>query len=237
MTIPTILVVGSKRSLGCVLRTILPPPQFDVIEARTGEEALDHVRNTRPSLILLDINLRGANGLEVCQKIRLSCSTPIIVFSERNSQRDKFLALDLGADDRLLGPLGLKELLALIHTHMRSSSTDDEKSVFVSADIVIDFERRHVTVRGRRVYLTPKQFDLLRCLIANNGRPVTHQALFEVGWGLDSREHSENLRVVINQLRKKIEADPASPQYILTEPGVGYRFQPPPEDKGENACA
>ena len=237
MTIPTILVVGSKRSLGCVLRTILPPPQFDVIEARTGEEALDHVRNTRPSLILLDINLRGANGLEVCQKIRLSCSTPIIVFSERNSQRDKFLALDLGADDRLLSPIGLKELQALIRTHLRSVPLNGEMPVFTNAELAVDFERRHITVRGRRIYLTPKQFDLLRYLIANKGRPVTHQNLFEVGWGLDSREHAENLRVVINQLRKKIEADPASPQYILTEPGVGYRFQSPPEDKGENACA
>jgi|NGEPerStandDraft_6_1074524.scaffolds.fasta_scaffold22635_2 two-component system KDP operon response regulator KdpE len=237
MTIPTILVVGSKRSFGCVLRTILPPQQFDVIETRTGEEALDFVRNTRPNLILLDISLRGANGLEVCQKIHLSCSTPIIVFSERNSGHDKFLALDLGADDRFLNVFGLKELQALICTHLRSGPFNGEMPVFTNAELTVDFERRHITVRGRQIYLTPKQFDLLRYLIANKGRPVTHQNLFEVGWGLDSREHAENLRVVINQLRKKIEANPASPQYILTEPRVGYRFQSSPEDKGEHACA
>jgi two-component system KDP operon response regulator KdpE len=237
MTIPTILVVESKRSFGCVLRTILPPQQFDVIETRTGEEALDFVRNTRPNLILLDISLRGANGLEVCQKIHLSCSTPIIVFSERNSGRDKFLALDLGADDRFLNVFGLKELQALICTHLRSGPFNGEMPVFTNAELTVDFERRHITVRGRQIYLTPKQFDLLRYLIANKGRPVTHQNLFEVGWGLDSREHAENLRVVINQLRKKIEANPASPQYILTEPRVGYRFQSSLEDKGEHACA
>ena len=173
----------------------------------------------------------------MCQKIHLSCSTPIIVFSERNSGHDKFLALDLGADDRFLNVFGLKELQALICTHLRSGPFNGEMPVFTNAELTVDFERRHITVRGRQIYLTPKQFDLLRYLIANKGRPVTHQNLFEVGWGLDSREHAENLRVVINQLRKKIEADPASPQYILTEPGVGYRFQSPPEHKGENACA
>jgi two-component system, OmpR family, KDP operon response regulator KdpE len=144
----------------------------------------------------------------------------------RNAERDKVLALDAGADDYVVKPFGIEELLARIRAALRRYSPGDTVPPFLSKDVAIDFESRQVTVRGHDVHLTPKEYDVLKHLVANQGKPLTHRRLLQSVWGPDYGEETENLRVVINQLRKKIEADPAHPKYILTEPWIGYRFQP-----------
>jgi two-component system KDP operon response regulator KdpE len=136
------------------------------------------------------------------------------------------LALDAGADDYVVKPFGIEELLARIRAALRRYSPGDAVPPFVSKEVTIDFESREVTVRGRAVHLTPKEFDVLKHLVANQGKPLTHRRLLQSVWGPDYGEETENLRVVINQLRKKIETDPAHPKFILTEPWIGYRFQP-----------
>jgi two-component system KDP operon response regulator KdpE len=146
----------------------------------------------------------------------------------RNAERDKVLALDAGADDYVVKPFGIEELLARIRAALRRYAPGDTLPPFVSKDLTLDFETRQLTVRGQEVHLTPKEFDVLKHLIANQGKPLTHRRLLQSVWGPEYGEETENLRVVINQLRKKIEADPAKPKYIRTEPWVGYRFQPPP---------
>jgi two-component system KDP operon response regulator KdpE len=144
----------------------------------------------------------------------------------RNAERDKVAALDAGADDYVVKPFGIEELLARIRAALRRYSPGDTLPSFVSKDLTIDFETRQMTVRDRIVHLTPKEYDVLKHLVANQGKPLTHRRILQSVWGPDYGEETENLRVVINQLRKKIETDPARPKYILTEPWVGYRFQP-----------
>jgi len=225
MKLPTILIVDSERKLRCVLHTTLVTHGYAIIESRTGENALNTIRKLRPDLILLDINLPGVNGIDICRQIRRFCDTPIIVVTARSAQRDKVLALDAGADDYIVKPFEWEELLARIRAFLRRFVPAEAMSSFVSGDMAVDFERRQVTVRSRRVHLGPKEFHLLKCLIAHKGRPVAHRELFHALWGPNRGEQVDNLRVIINQLRKKIEMDPAHPKVIQTEPGVGYRFQ------------
>jgi two-component system KDP operon response regulator KdpE len=144
----------------------------------------------------------------------------------RNAERDKVLALDAGADDYVVKPFGIEELLARVRAALRRYAPGDAMPPFVSKDLTLDFESRQLTVRGQEVHLTPKEFDVLKHLIANQGKPLTHRRILQSVWGPAYGEETENLRVVINQLRKKIESDPAQPRYIRTEPWVGYRFQP-----------
>src|ERR1700691_6122598 len=145
----------------------------------------------------------------------------------RNTERDKVMALDAGADDYGVKPFGIEELLARIRAALRRYAPGDTIAPFVSKDLTIVFESRQVTVRGHDVHLTPKEYDVLKHLVANQGKPLTHRRLLQSVWGPDYGDETENLRVVINQLRKKIEADPARPKFILTEPWIGYRFQSP----------
>ena len=181
----------------------------------------------RPALILMDVNMPGMSGLEACCKIRMSLSVPIIMVTVRNSEQDKIRALDSGADDYVVKPFTMGELLARIRAALRRSSSEEPPQKFESPQLSVDLERRIVDVRGERVHLSPKEFDVLRLLISQPGKPLTHKKLLQTIWGPDHGEETENLRVVINQLRKKIEKDPARPRYILTEPWLGYRFQPP----------
>src|SRR5690242_11422639 len=199
------------------------------MEAKTGEEALEWMRKERkerPDLVLLDVNMPGMGGIEACREIRRTFDAPIIMLTVRNAERDKVGALDAGADDYVVKPFGIEELLARIRAALRRYSPGDTLPSFVSKDLTIDFEARQMTVGGRIVHLTPKEYDVLKHLVANQGKPLTHRRLLQSVWGPDYGEETENLRVVINQLRKKIEADPAKPKYILTEPWIGYRFQP-----------
>jgi two-component system KDP operon response regulator KdpE len=226
----TILVVDDEPQIRRVMRSTLSTRGYVITEANNGEEAIESVHKNRPDLVLLDVNMPGIGGLEACREIRRSSDAPIIMLTVRNAERDKVLALDAGADDYVVKPFGIEELLARIRAALRRYSPGEEVPPFISKDVTIDFESREVTVRGRNVHLTPKEYDVLKHLVANQGKPLTHRRLLQSVWGPDYGEETENLRVVINQLRKKIEIDPARPKYILTEPWIGYRFQTPRAD-------
>jgi two-component system, OmpR family, KDP operon response regulator KdpE len=222
----TILVVDDEPQIRRVMRTTLSVHGYVITEATTGEDAIESVRKNRPDLVLLDVNMPGIGGIEACREIRRSSDAPIIMLTVRNAERDKVLALDAGADDYVVKPFGIEELLARIRAALRRYAPGEEVPPFVSKDVTIDFESRQVTVRGRSIHLTPKEYDVLKHLVANQGKPLTHRRLLQSVWGPDYGEETENLRVVINQLRKKIETNPARPKYILTEPWIGYRFRP-----------
>jgi two-component system KDP operon response regulator KdpE len=207
------------------MRTTLAAEGYTVFEARDGDEALEIFRTTPPDVLLLDVNMPGMDGLEVCREIRRRSAVPIIMLTVRSSERDKVLALDAGADDYVVKPFGMQELLARIRAALRRTSSGLAR--FESKELTIDFETRRVSSRGREVHLTPKEFELLRHLVANVGKPLTHRRLLQAVWGPDYGDEPGHLRVTINQLRKKIEPDPAHPRFILTEPWVGYRFEPP----------
>jgi two-component system KDP operon response regulator KdpE len=225
VTAANILVVDDEPQIRRVLRSTLSTRGYVITDAKTGEEALEWVRREPPDLILLDVNMPGMGGIEACRQIRRVSTAPIIMLTVRNAERDKVLALDAGADDYVVKPFGIEELLARIRASLRRYSPSDALPSFISKDLAIDFEARQVTVRDRIVHLTPKEYDVLKHLVANQGKPLTHRRILQSVWGPDYGEEAENLRVVINQLRKKIEADPAHPKYIITEPWVGYRFR------------
>ncbi|HEY6945023.1 MAG TPA: response regulator transcription factor [Candidatus Acidoferrum sp.] len=227
MNAANILVVDDEPQIRRVLRSTLSTQGYVITEAKTGEEALESLRKERPDLVLLDVNMPGMGGVAACREIRRASDAPIIMLTVRNAERDKVAALDAGADDYVVKPFGIEELLARIRSALRRYSSGDTLPPFVSKDMTIDFEARQVTVRDDNVHLTPKEYDVLKHLVANQGKPLTHRRLLQAVWGPDYGEETESLRVVINQLRKKLEADPAHPKYILTEPWVGYRFQPP----------
>jgi two-component system KDP operon response regulator KdpE len=223
----TILVVDDEPQIRRVLRSTLSSQGYVITEAKTGEEAVESVRKNKPDLVLLDVNMPGMGGVEACREIRRSSEAPIIMLTVRNAERDKVSALDAGADDYVVKPFGIEELLARIRAALRRFAPGDAMPPYVSKELTLDFESRQLTVRGQEVHLTPKEFDVLKHLIGNQGKPLTHRRILQSVWGPDYGEETENLRVVINQLRKKIETDPAHPKYIRTEPWVGYRFQPP----------
>ena len=227
MSSATILVVDDEPQIRRVLRTTLSFRGYTISEVATGEEAVEMASKLKPDLILLDANLPGMSGVETCREIRRSSDTPIIMLTVRNAERDKVVALDAGADDFVTKPFGIEELLARIRATLRRHPSANALPPFVSKELSVDFEQRRVTAAGEEVHLAPKEFEVLRHLIANQGKPVTHRRLLQIVWGPEYGEETENLRVVINQLRKKIEKDPSQPKFILTEPWVGYRFQPP----------
>ncbi|HUJ31053.1 MAG TPA: response regulator transcription factor [Candidatus Acidoferrum sp.] len=226
-----ILVVDDAPQVRRVLRTTLSAEGYTIYEARTGEEALEAFRAEPSDIILLDVNMPGMGGLEACREIRRASDVPIIMLTVRDAEQDKVRALDVGADDYVVKPFGMQELLARIRAALRRKLPQENPRTFVSRDLGIDFETRRVTVRGREVHLTPKEFELLRQLVASAGKPLTHRRLLQAVWGPDYGDEPEYLRVAINQLRKKIEPDPSHPRLILTEPWVGYRFQPPKETR------
>ena len=223
----TILVVEDEAQIRRVLRTTLSTSGYDVIEAKDGQEAVDMVIRERPALILLDVNMPEMSGLEACSKIRLSFDGPIIMVTVRNSERDKIQALDSGADDYVVKPFTMGELLARIRAALRRSASEDPLPKIETPQLSVDLAKRKVEVLGERVHLSPKEFEVLRLLMIQQGKPLTHKKILQNVWGPDQGEETENLRVVVNQLRKKIEKDPARPRYVLTEPWVGYRFQFP----------
>jgi two-component system KDP operon response regulator KdpE len=227
MNAENILVVDDEPQIRRVMRSTLTSHGYVITEAKNGEEAIELARKEKPDLILLDVNMPGISGIETCREIRRGSNAPIIMLTVRSAERDKVLALDAGADDYVTKPFGIEELLARIRAALRRYSTAESVPAFVSKDFSVDFESRRVTVSGEEVHLAPKEFDVLKQLIANQGKPLTHRRLLQAVWGPDYGEETENLRVVINQLRKKIEKDPARPKYIYTEPWVGYRFAPP----------
>lgn len=229
MTSAKILVVDDEPQIRRVLRTTLTSQGYAVVEAKSGDEALDLFRLDRPDLILLDVNMPGRSGIETCREIRSTSDVPIIMLTVRNTERDKVQALDAGADDYVVKPFGSEELMARIRAALRRAAPAEALPPFVSGDLKIDFEKRSVLVKGVPVRLTPKEFELLHHLVANQGKAQGHRRLLQAVWGPDYGEETEYLRVFINQLRKKIEPDPRHPRFIHTEPWVGYRFEPPAE--------
>lgn len=226
-----ILVADDELSILRTLTRNLSRHNYEVITASDGEEALALIEENLPDLIILDIIMPGLNGLEVCRRVREWSQVPIIVLSAVGQEKQKVEALDLGADDYLTKPFGMDELLARVRVALRRASQLKELSKgggapsFVDQDLVIDFARREVTFQGKEVKLTPKQYDLLKYLAQNAGRVITHRAALVNVWGVEYGEESQYLHVFIGQLRHKIEPDPVHPRYILTEPGVGYRFK------------
>jgi two-component system, OmpR family, KDP operon response regulator KdpE len=229
----TILVVDDEPQIRRVLRATLAREGYEVIEARNGLEAVELTVKERPDLILLDFNMPEMNGVETCRRLRLSFGGPIIMVTVRSAQQDKVVALDSGADDYVVKPFAIDELKARIRAALRRSRPEDAFPNIDLPELSIDLERRNVVVRGERIHLTPKEFDVLRVLLSQRGKPITHMKLLRTVWGPDYGEQTENLRAVIRQLRTKIETNPAQPRYILTEPWLGYRFELPnmPSDK------
>jgi two-component system KDP operon response regulator KdpE len=223
----TLLVVDDEPQIRRVLQATLLNASYDVVEAKNGQESIERVLREGPDLILLDFNLPDMSGPEACRKIRLSFAGPIIMVTVRNSERDKIEALDSGADDYVVKPFVMGELLARVRAALRRSSTEQPLPRIETAELTVDLEKRAVDVRGDRIHLTPREFDVLRLLVIGHGKPLTFRKILQAVWGPDYAEETENLRVVINQLRKKIENDPAHPRFILTEHCVGYRFQLP----------
>ncbi|MBS1855059.1 MAG: response regulator transcription factor [Acidobacteria bacterium] len=221
-----ILVVDDEPQIRRVMRMTLGGQGYEIVEARSGEEALQRFRDELPDLVLLDLNMPGMGGLETCRQLRSNSETPIIVLTVRNTEDEKVQALDAGADDYVTKPFGMKELLARIRAALRRapSAPGAGPQTFKSDFLEVDFERRAVQAGGRAVRLTPKEFELLRYLIAHRGHPVPHRELLQAVWGPDYGDQTDYLRVFITTLRKKIEPEPSSPRYVLTEPWVGYRF-------------
>jgi two-component system KDP operon response regulator KdpE len=225
----TLLLVDDEPQIRRVLQTTLCEAGYGVILAKNGQEGIDTVVREHPDLVLLDINLPDMSGFDACRLIRLSFAGPILMLSVRNSVRDKIDALDAGADDYIVKPFAMAELLARVRAALRRSSAEQPLPKIETSELTVDFEMRMVTVRGNSVHLTPKEFDVLRLLVTQEGRPVTHRKILQTVWGPEYAEETEPVRVVIRQLRKKIEKNPAHPRFILTEPWVGYMFQLPPE--------
>lgn len=224
-----ILVVDDEPQIRRMMRTTLTSSGYQVDEAMTGEEALDKLRSYQPDLVLLDLNMPGMGGLEACRAMREGSDVPIVILTVRNAEKEKVEALDAGADDYVSKPFGMQELLARIRAALRRApgSAESGPHGFTSDDLDIDFDGRRVRVKDKSVRLTPKEFDLLRHLVAHGGKPVPHRELLQAVWGPDYGDETDYLRVFINHLRKKIEPDPAHPKYVLTEPWVGYRFAVP----------
>lgn len=233
MSNTTILIVDDAPQIRRTLRATLSSSGYEVIEAENGQQAIDAVLRDRPDLILLDVNMPDMTGVEVCGKIRLSFEGPIIMLTVRNAEHDKIAALDSGADDYIVKPFSTGELLARMRATLRRFRPAKPLQKIELPGLTIDFEKRMVEINGQRVHLTPKEFDVLHVLAIQQGKPVTHEKLLQTVWGPDHGGETENLRVVIKQLRKKIEKDPGRPCYILTQPWTGYRFEIPGSAPGK----
>lgn len=223
---PHILVIDDEPQILRAMRTILTEKQFRVTTASRGEEGLALAAASEPDLIILDLGLPDMEGADVCTRLREWTQIPIIILSVRDSERDKVAALDRGADDYLTKPFGIEELLARVRVALRHSArTQGTPSKVVRAgEITIDLAW-HIVKRGdEEIKLTGTEYKLLSYLALNHGRVLTHQSILRNVWGEEDANHTEYLRVYMRQLRKKLESDPEHPQYILTEPGIGYRF-------------
>jgi two-component system KDP operon response regulator KdpE len=227
MTRPSrILLVDDEMSIQRTVVPLLRSRGYEVEGAATGREALSAVDAEVPDVIILDLGLPDMDGLEVCARIRSRSDVPIIVLSARGAEPQKVAALDQGADDYVTKPFGPEELLARVRAALRRTLAASEPSTgqMVRGDVTIDFDRHRVYRQGEEVRLTPKEFDLLVLLASRAGQVVTHRAILKAIWGPNAVDQPEHLRVLMGQLRKKLEPDPARPRYLLTEPWVGYRF-------------
>jgi two-component system KDP operon response regulator KdpE len=224
-----ILVVDDDLQIRRVMRKMLVAQGYAVSDARSGEEALDVLRRARHDLVLLDLAMPGMGGLEACREIRANWDLAIVILSVREQEKDKIGALDAGADDYVTKPFSMQELLARIRAGLRRSPLAPEAAppTLETDGLEIHFAERRVVAGGQDVRLTRKEFDLLQYLATNPNTPIPHRRLLQAVWGPDYGNEVVYLRVFINQLRKKIEPEPAKPRYILTAPCVGYQFHLP----------
>lgn len=224
---PHILVVDDEPQITRVLRTSLSAQGYDIRVANTGEMALEIMKDWQPNLIITDLSMPSVDGVQLCRTVRAASSVPIIVLSVRDKEQQKVEALDAGADDYVTKPFGMSELLARVRAHLRRvPSTNEADPIIEIGDFRIDTAARKVTVLRREVRLTPKEFDLLVYMARHPGKVITHRTLLAAIWGGQSAEQVEYLRVFVGQLRKKLEPEASSPRYLITEPWVGYRFEP-----------
>ena len=209
------------------MRTTLIAQGFEVADAKSGEEAIEKFRENKYDLILLDMNMGGMDGIETCREIRSGSDVGIVMLTVRDAEKDKIAALDAGADDYVTKPFSAPELMARVRAALRRLPNGPENGpqVIKAGDFDIDLQTRRVHAHGKEISLTPKEFELLRYLVSHPNIPVPHMKLLQVVWGPDYGEEVEYLRVFINQLRKKIELDSSNPQFLLTEPWIGYRFK------------
>jgi two-component system KDP operon response regulator KdpE len=223
-----ILVVDDEPQITRVLKTTLSSQGYGVRTASDGDDALHMLKEWTPDLVITDLRMPNLGGLELCRQIRAKSRIPIIVLSVKGEERIKVEALDAGADDYVTKPFGVHELLARVRATLRRAAAPEqpESPLIEAGDFRIDIATRSVRVRDREVHLTPKEFDLLIYLARHAGKVLTHRNLLAAVWGGNSVEQPEYLRVFVGHLRKKLEPDEATPRYILTEPWVGYRFEP-----------
>jgi two-component system, OmpR family, KDP operon response regulator KdpE len=222
-----VLLVDDDASIRRALHTTLSALGFEIEEASAGEQAISFVRSQRYDAVLLDINMPGMGGIEACRTLRrLAAGLPILMLTVRDSEDDKIDALDAGADDFITKPFHVGELTARVRSAVRRSrvAQGESEMVITIGEIELDRERRLVKKAGAIVHLTPKEFDLLYCLMSRAGKPLTHARLLTSVWGTEYGSELEYLRTFVRQLRKKLEDDPARPKYLLTESYIGYRF-------------
>jgi two-component system, OmpR family, KDP operon response regulator KdpE len=228
----TVLVIDDEPPIRRFLHTTLAAAGYRVVEAETAAHASRLLARERPDLLILDLGLPDRGGLELIAEIRKASTVPILVLSARHDERSKVEALDLGADDYIAKPFGMAELMARLRAALRHAfQAQGESPVFVSGDLSVDLVRRRVSRAGHEVKLSPKEFDLLRHLVMHAGKVLTHRHLLRAVWGPAQADEIQYLRVFIRGLRHKLEPDPARPTHILTETGVGYRLQLPPEQR------
>lgn len=220
-----ILIVDDEPAIRKFLRTVLTAHAYEVEEAVNGERAISAVAAFRPDVIVLDLGLPDMDGVQVTSVIRSWSRIPILILSVRGSEADKIAALDAGADDYLTKPFGSGELLARLRTALRRSAHTTTEPVFTIGALKIDLSKRRVTVQEQEVSLTPTEYDLLKTLVVQADKVLTHQHLLRTVWGVGYDDELHLLRVNISNLRRKLEPDPMRPQYIITEPGVGYRLR------------
>ena len=223
-----ILVVDDESQITRVLRHSLAAHRYDVHTAADGLSALDTFRDWHPDLIITDLQMPEMDGIELCLEVRKTSTLPIIVLSVKGEERTKVAALDAGADDYVTKPFGIDELLARVRAALRRLPEEPAETEIAleDGDFLIDTATRKVVVKGEPVHLTPKEFDLLVFLFQNRNKVITHRAILTAIWGGNFTEQTEYLRVFVGQLRKKVEKNPSQPQYLRTEPWVGYRFDP-----------
>ncbi len=224
---PKILTIEDEQEIRRFLRVSLSHHGYELAEAENGAGGILQAAQQQPDLIVLDLGLPDMDGLEVIRRVREWSRLPIIVLSARGQEREKVTALDAGADDYLTKPFSVGELLARIRVALRHRAAADrngDEAAFQVDKLKVDLARRLVTVDGRQVRLTPTEYRLLTTLVQHAGRVITHRQLLKEVWGPDSVQENHYLRVFMAQLRQKLEADPARPRYLLTEPGVGYRL-------------
>jgi len=221
-----ILLVDDELSIQRALVPLLRSRGYDVEAASTAKDALAALEDRTADLVILDLGLPDMDGLDVCTRVRERWEMPIIVLSARGTEPQKIAALDRGADDYVTKPFGPEELLARVRVALRRSLANEAATTgqVTHGDLTIDFDRRRVIRKSEEIHLTPKEFELLTLMASRPGQVLTHRAILKRIWGPHAVDQPEHLRVLMAQLRKKIEPDPAQPRYLLTEPWVGYRF-------------